>query len=187
MNKVVPGKLDRKDLTFAQQVKKLSGADFDCCYQCMTCSAGCPAAFNMDILPHQLIRKIQNGSKEEVLRSNAIWHCASCETCVTRCPNEINIPSIMDTLRQMTLQTGTPTGDQATPLFHEAFVESIRQWGKVYELGMILDFKSKTMDLFSDIGLGIKMLLKGKFSLFPGRKSGKKEIQVIFRKIREKN
>ena len=176
-----------KDITFAQQVKKLSGSDFDRCYQCMTCSSGCPVAFEMDLLPHQLIRKIQTGAREEVLSSNAIWHCASCETCYTRCPNEINLPAIMDVLRQMALQTGKPTGDKATPLFHKAFIESIQQWGKVYELGMILSFKFKTLDLFSDLGLGIKMLLKRIFNLLPGRNPSNRDVKAIFQRLREKD
>jgi heterodisulfide reductase subunit C2 len=184
------GKLDAvavkaKDITFTQQVKKLNGADFDRCYQCMTCSSGCPVAFEMDFLPHQLIRKIQNGDREEVLSSQAIWHCASCETCVTRCPNEINIPAIMDILRQMALKSGRPTGDKTTPLFHKAFIESIRQWGRVYELGLILSFKAKTLDLFSDLGLGIKMLLKRKLNLLPVQNSGSRDVKKIFRKLRE--
>ena len=104
MNKVKPVDVKGRDLTFAQQVKEKSGADINRCYQCMTCSSGCPAAFDMDHLPHQLIRKIQTGARDEVIASNAIWHCASCEACFTRCPNEINIPAIMDVLRQMALQ-----------------------------------------------------------------------------------
>ena len=42
--------------------------------------------------------------------------------------------------------------------------------------------KMKTRDFFSDIGMGIGMMLKGKFSLLPHRIKGSADIKSIFRK-----
>ena len=50
-----------QDLTFAQEVKQLSRVNFDRCYQCSTCTLGCPLSFSMDFLPHQIIRMAQLG------------------------------------------------------------------------------------------------------------------------------
>ena len=47
------------------------------------------------------MRLIQAGQRETVLNSKAIWLCATCETCTTRCPCEIDVAHIMDTLRNM--------------------------------------------------------------------------------------
>jgi heterodisulfide reductase subunit C len=34
-----------------------------------------------------------------VLESKAIWLCAGCQTCASRCPQDINVTGVMDSLR----------------------------------------------------------------------------------------
>ncbi len=41
---------------FVDKVESLAGQDLLACYQCGKCSAGCPMASYMDILPNQMIR-----------------------------------------------------------------------------------------------------------------------------------
>ena len=94
------------DTTFARQRASERKVDLFACYQCGKCSNGCPVTFAMDYLPHQLIRMLQLGLTEEVLGSRTIWVCASCETCYTRCPNEVEIPELMDDLKQEVLKQG---------------------------------------------------------------------------------
>ena len=50
---------------FLEEVVKASGVDIRACYQCQKCSAGCPVASAMDILPNQVIRQIQYGRREK--------------------------------------------------------------------------------------------------------------------------
>ncbi|MGC8811840.1 MAG: 4Fe-4S dicluster domain-containing protein, partial [bacterium] len=76
------------------------------CYQCQKCSAGCPLALEMDIKPHQIIHLLALGQKERALASRTIWICASCYTCSTRCPNDIDIAGVMDWLRQTAMKEG---------------------------------------------------------------------------------
>jgi heterodisulfide reductase subunit C len=170
---------------FAGRVTEQSGVDINRCYQCLTCTLSCPSVFAMDHYPHQLVRLVQLGAKEEVLQSATIWVCASCETCVTRCPNEIDIPRLMDTLRRMAMREGISGKEKTAPVYHRVFLKSVRQRGKPYELGMLIELKLRTKDFFSDLGMGIKMLLKGKLSLLPGRIKGYREIKDIFRKSAE--
>jgi heterodisulfide reductase subunit C len=59
----------------------------------------------MDLLPSQVIRMAQLGM-EEVLESNTIWICASCLTCVARCPKGVDLPRLMEALRQISLREG---------------------------------------------------------------------------------
>jgi len=66
----------------------------------------------MDILPSQVIRLGQLGM-EEVLESNTIWICASCLTCVTRCPKGVDLPRLMEALRQIALRKGVTKLDLA--------------------------------------------------------------------------
>ena len=89
---------------FVRKVEELSGQNLMACYQCGKCSAGCPAVSQMDILPNQIIRLAQLGMKEELLASKAIWLCASCMTCNTRCPKGINIAEVIEAVRLILLR-----------------------------------------------------------------------------------
>jgi heterodisulfide reductase subunit C len=89
---------------FVAKVEELSGQNLMVCYQCGKCSAGCPAVTDMDILPNQIIRFAQLGLKEELLNCKAIWACASCLTCNTRCPKGINIAEVIEAMRQILLR-----------------------------------------------------------------------------------
>jgi heterodisulfide reductase subunit C len=165
---------------FTRRVREASGVAFDRCYQCLTCTLSCPVGFAMDYLPHQIVRMVQGGSGPEVLSSRTIWVCASCETCAVHCPNEIDIPRLMDTLRQMAFRQAAPAGERSVPAFHRAFIGSIRRWGREYELGMVLGLKMKTRDFFSDLGMGLRMVLKRKMNILPHRIKGSAEVAAIF-------
>jgi len=86
------------------RVEEYSGQDLLACYQCGKCSAGCPAAGAMDMLPSQVIRLVQLGQVEEVLNSETPWFCASCQTCYSRCPKGLDLSRIMEALREIVLQ-----------------------------------------------------------------------------------
>jgi len=183
------------DPSFLNEVETLSGEKVSACYQCRKCSNGCPVTFAMDFLPNQLMHAIKMGLKEEVLRSSTPWVCASCETCTTRCPNDIDIAHVMDTLRQLSIQAKTVEKDRKIPIFHKVFLDSIRKRGRVYELGMIQtytlksgDFKDKLNkgELMNDLKLGWSMLTKGKLPLLPVSIRGVKEVREIFKKTRSR-
>jgi len=128
---------------------------------------------------------VQLGLKERVLNSQTIWLCASCETCATRCPNEIDIVRFMDTLRTMALAEGRT---QATklPLFHAIFLGGIKSYGKVHELGLVLRYTLQSGDIFKfgkliqDMILGAKMFLKGKLAILPNKIKGAGQVRRIF-------
>jgi heterodisulfide reductase subunit C len=90
---------------FVKLVEEISGQDLLACNQCGKCSAGCPVVATMDVLPSQVIRMAQLGM-EEVLETNTIWICASCLTCVARCPKGVDLPRLMEALRQIALRKG---------------------------------------------------------------------------------
>lgn len=96
---------------FVREIETISGESLLACNQCGKCSAGCPVAFAMDILPNQVIRLAQLGI-EEVLDSQTIWTCAACLTCVARCPKGIDLPRVMEALRLIHLQR---SGSQLEP------------------------------------------------------------------------
>jgi heterodisulfide reductase subunit C len=181
-------KMENADSTFLQEAMKKSGEDLRLCYQCLKCTAGCPTAPYMDIRPNNIIRMIQMGMKKEVLGSSAIWFCVYCQTCGTRCPNEIHIGVLMDALREMAMEEGIPAKEKNIHLFHEAFIQSVRRGGRAHEVTMLMDYILRSRDLMKDSLLpGVKLFLKGKFPLLPSFVKGRDEIKRIFERcVKEK-
>ncbi len=169
---------------FAEIIKETSGLDINVCYQCKKCTSGCPVAYDMDYTPTQLIHAIRLGLKDLVLSSAAIWLCASCETCTTRCPQELDIVKVMDTLRIIAMKTGIKPKVPEVAAFYRTGLTNIRLFGRMYELGLVGMLKLSTGQLTKDLGLGIKMLKKGKFSLLPSFK-GSSMSRRVFTKVKE--
>jgi len=180
------------DLSFAREVKEKSQAHLERCYQCVACSSGCPVAFAMDYTPHQIIRIAQLGLKDRVLDSATIWLCASCHTCATRCPNDIDIVKLMDTLRMIALRQGR-TEKTDLPLFHKIFLNGVKNTGKIHELTLILRYTIASGDifrfkkLFKDMILGAKMFFKGKLVILPGKIKGLDGMKRIFQSTEKEN
>jgi heterodisulfide reductase subunit C len=177
------------DRKFREAIVERAGEEIFACYQCSKCSAGCPVAFAMDLLPHQVIRSVLFLKKEKVLSSRTIWICASCETCTTRCPNEIDIAKLMDVLRQMQRESGGKPYEPRVPLFHAVFLNAIKRSGRIHELSMLRTYllksgdareKLKTGEWKNDVKLGLKMFLRGKLKVLPSRCGSVKEVRKIF-------
>jgi heterodisulfide reductase subunit C len=176
---------DKAAVSFLEETKKRSGENLSLCYQCLKCTAGCPTAPFMDIRPNNIIRMIQMGMKEAVLGSSAIWLCVSCETCGTRCPNEIDIGVLMDALREMAIEEGVPAKEKNIHLLHEAFAQSIRRGGRVHEATMLVDYKLRSRDFFTDLVPGMMLFFKGKIPLLPSFIKGRDEVKRIFERCKK--
>lgn len=174
---------------FLRKIKIEGIANLGRCYQCHACTNSCPVAYAMDYYPHQLIHMVRLGLKDKVLQSKTIWVCASCETCATRCSNEVDITHLMDVLRRESLQEGFISSIDEIPRFHKVFVNEVQRRGRVHELLLIVRYKLKTGDFFSfgkmyeDASLGLKMFLKGKLKLLSPKMRGEKEVKRLFQKV----
>jgi heterodisulfide reductase subunit C2 len=98
--------------TFVKEVELISGQNLLACNQCGKCSAGCPVAHALDVLPNQILRLAQLGI-EDVLETQTIWICAACQTCVSRCPKDVDVPRVMEALRTIAMQRGLRPVDLA--------------------------------------------------------------------------
>jgi heterodisulfide reductase subunit C len=91
--------------TLLRKVEAISGQNIALCYQCGKCSATCPLASQMDLLPHQILRYLQLGF-QQVLEANSPWLCATCFSCETQCPRGIDVSKICEALRTIKLRQG---------------------------------------------------------------------------------
>ena len=90
-----------------ESVYEICEQNLGSCYQCGNCSAGCPAADAMDILPNQVMRLLQLGQVKEVKKANTVFICAACITCTVRCPRSIDVAKVMEAARQIVLRDKT--------------------------------------------------------------------------------
>jgi len=87
-----------------KRVANISGQNVYQCMQCGTCSGVCPMSDEMELTPRQAMLLLQHGMGEPVVDSRTPWLCASCHTCQVRCPRGIEIPRVMEAVRQVTLR-----------------------------------------------------------------------------------
>lgn len=92
------------DKDFLRRIQDISNQKISDCYQCGRCTAGCPFAGFMDAPPNQIIRFMQLGFKDDVLKSDGPWFCAACLVCQTRCPRGVDIPRLMEAVRTLHLR-----------------------------------------------------------------------------------
>ncbi len=88
----------------AETIREISGVNVFACYQCGNCTATCPATEFMDLMPHEVIRRLQLGLTEEMLASRTPWICLACLNCSARCPRSIDIARVMEGCRSLILR-----------------------------------------------------------------------------------
>jgi len=175
----------KDNLKLSRDLQAMTGENVMLCYQCKKCTLGCPSAYAMRMRPHELMRAAQLGLAEEIYWSGTIWICLSCETCNTRCPQDINILRVIDGLREMSKELDYYNPYPALPASHRIFMTFVKRFGKVYELGLALLINLRMMTPFKDIDMASPMLLKGKLKPFPHRSHGAKELRQVMGRIKK--
>ncbi len=154
----------------AQRIQEELGQNVYLCYQCVKCTSGCPVGKYFDWQPNQIMRAVQLGQEDIALEAQTPWLCASCQTCTTRCPQDLDIAAIMDFLTREALDRGIDPPVPEVDNMNKAFLREVRLWGRSYELGLIAELKLRnirTHPITEDLDMGIKMIVKNKFPLFP--------------------
>jgi heterodisulfide reductase subunit C len=123
-------KITDMDPKFKYEISKIPGAEkIMLCFQCGTCTSGCPVArFSGVYRPRQIIRMTQLGLKERVLESETLWLCASCFTCTDHCPQDVKVADIMRVLKNLAVKEG-----YVPPVFKE-LASSILDTGYAYRI-----------------------------------------------------
>jgi heterodisulfide reductase subunit C len=98
----------RVDASFKREVmKQHDGATLKVCFQCGTCTSSCPAArFSDSYRPRTILSMAQLGLKDQVLSSTALWLCMACFTCSDRCPQGVEVASVLRVLRNLAVENG---------------------------------------------------------------------------------
>ena len=133
------------------------------CMQCGVCSGSCPLGPSWEHPPQELFMMIRAGKRDEVLRSESMWMCTSCYSCIVRCPRDLPITHIMHGLASYAKRLGLAPKNQPTVKFATLFWENLTKTGRVNELklGLRLYFMNgfaegvKTALKMSNIGLGM--------------------------------
>ncbi len=93
------------------------------CINCGTCTAICPAAEFYKYDPRKIVDTVQRKDDAEIealLKSDTIWYCGECMSCVTRCPRQNGPGLVIMALRNLSIKKGwfvySEKGRQVYPL-----------------------------------------------------------------------
>ena len=98
--------LNEVDQAFIKEIVKAGGENVFACYQCGTCTAGCPAGWKTAFKIRTILRKSILGLKKEVISDRAIWNCTTCYTCYDRCPRDVRPTEVIKTIRNLAVKGG---------------------------------------------------------------------------------
>ncbi len=169
----------------SSEVIRRSGQHVELCYHCHKCTAGCPVVAAMEYGPDGLLRMVLLDQADLILSSQDIWLCAGCLTCAVRCPNDIDIAAVMDSLRQIAVSESYQPGEPDALLFHRLFLGVVQRLGRSHEAAMLGLFKILShVPLLNDMGAGLGLFLRGKVPLLPGRSGASAEVGDIFQRCK---
>lgn len=94
---------------FRNQVLR-HNASLSYCYQCSTCSGGCPVALITEgrYNPRKIIEEAILGLKEKLVNEQDPnpWLCSTCQTCVELCPQKVELTEIFALIKNKCFEAG---------------------------------------------------------------------------------
>lgn len=89
-----------------EEAKKNHGeGDPSLCYQCGTCSGGCPVG---RMIPEYNVRRIVKHNKEGKIDidNRFLWYCLTCYICYERCPQEVKPVEVIHSITNRISENG---------------------------------------------------------------------------------
>ena len=157
------------------------------CMQCGTCTGSCPNALSMDQTPRKLWRMVAMERFDDIWRTRTFSLCSTCYFCTLRCPRGLELTRAMSLLKHLALREKVP-GARGSSLFYTCFIDSVRGHGRVREsefMGRYLVAMGNPLLPFRFAPLGVKLLSKGKVSLFPPSNREPGSLDGLFTKALE--
>jgi heterodisulfide reductase subunit C len=94
---------------FRNEVLK-HNASLSYCYQCSTCSSGCPVALFTEGLynPRKIIEEALLGFEDKLIDRVApdVWLCSTCQKCVELCPQKVELTEIFTLIKNRSFERG---------------------------------------------------------------------------------
>ena len=168
---------DADRLTCAR-IGEAAGVDFKDCYQCGKCTAGCPLAEGMDLMPREVIRYLQLGAAQIVLAAKTPWICAQCDVCSTRCPQNVDICSTMRSVRLASKNAGYRPVREAD-IFDEEFIANVRAHGVSNEQYLAAAYNVKSGHLMQDMGNATRMLKRKMVGVVIHNSKGRADVAAV--------
>lgn len=170
------------DLAWTRDIVSRPGCEhlYDC-IQCGTCSGTCPLSIYMDYTPRRVIQLVREGFKDDALRSQSIWLCASCYACAVQCPQDIHITDVMYTLKREAIKAKLAPKRFPIPILASEFFRMIRQRGRSSEFWLVLRMmlRSNPLALFGMTRTGLAMLRTGRLSLKRERIRNTRDLEAL--------
>ncbi len=177
-----PLRLNELDNSLTNEIRRNCGVDVELCLECGKCSGGCPNGHVFDYTPRKIVRLVKLGDKQTLMTMDALWICLSCQTCVDRCPSGIDIPTILDYMREKACHSGAKASRPLVRLFHELILSSIGERGRVSEVDVALKYNWRAGRYVKDARLGFRMLFKGKLRFWRKGVKQREEVRRLFEK-----
>lgn len=97
------------NFNFRNEVLK-HNASLSFCYQCSTCSCGCPIALltNGAYNPRKIIEASILGLQDKLVKSQDpnSWLCSTCQKCVELCPQKVELTEIFTLIKNKCFEIG---------------------------------------------------------------------------------
>jgi heterodisulfide reductase subunit C len=179
--------VSKHDNELISEIEKMTHTEIGSCYQCGKCTGGCPVAGEQQGGPREVIRMLQLGDEEGAFQAAAAWRCVGCLTCGNRCPIGIEIPKIMDAVRQLAGRKGTELDEDSMKMksFVDAFLNSVMDYGRLYEPTMMVEYNVNSGYLVTNFHKGVAFLSKAKLHAWPRRIKKIERLRRMFAKIAE--
>lgn len=181
-----PLRLNQVNSSLQEEIKEACGVDIEMCLECGKCSGGCSNAHIFDFTPRKMVQLVKLGDEERLLHMDALWTCVGCQLCVDRCPSHIDIPSIMDHMREKAKRNGIKAKRDSIEIFYDLMLESIRKTGRVAEAPLTIKHNLRTRQYLKDADLGRQMFFKGKLKPFSPKVKNVEPVRNLFTKTIDK-
>ena len=161
-----------------EEIAKEAGVNLKDCYQCGKCTAGCPLADSMDLMPREVIRYLQLGAIDVVLDAKTPWICAQCVVCSSRCPQNVDICSTMRAVRLASKHAGKRPLPEAD-IFDDEFIANVRAHGVSNEQYLAAAYNLKSLHFMQDMGNATRMLKRGMVGVSMHNTKGRANVAAL--------
>lgn len=97
------------NFNFRNEILK-HNASLSYCYQCSTCSGGCPVALitNGAYNPRKIIEEAILGFENKLIEEQnpSVWLCSTCQKCVELCPQKVELTEIFTLIKNECFERG---------------------------------------------------------------------------------